>query len=149
MEAGVRRWHLPLLLGLALLIRVPFWNQAILGDDTTYLTAAAHALIEPLHPDHTRIVFQGLEWDLRGHPHGPLNAWALALLLKLFGDVREMPFHAAYTVFSLVAAWAMWRLAQRYSPQPLWAALLFVAAPVFIVNGNSLETDVPFLAFWL
>ena len=65
MEAGVKRWHLPLLLGLVLLIRVPFWNQAILGDDTTYLTAAAHALIEPLHPDHTKIVYQGQEWDLR------------------------------------------------------------------------------------
>lgn len=149
MEAGVRRWHLPLLLGLVLLIRVPFWNQAILGDDTTYLTAAAHALIEPLHPDHTKIVYQGQEWDLRGHPHGPLNAWVLASLIALVGGVKEIPFHAAYTIFSLIAVWAMWTLARRYSPQPLWATLLFIAVPVFVVNGNSLETDVPFLAFWL
>lgn len=43
----------------------------------------------------------------------------------------------------------MWSLAQRFSPQPLWATLLFVAVPVFVVNGNSFETDVPFLALWM
>jgi hypothetical protein len=43
----------------------------------------------------------------------------------------------------------MWSLARRFSPQPLWAALLFVAVPAFVVNGNSLETDLPFLAFWM
>jgi hypothetical protein len=63
--------------------------------------------------------------------------------------VKEVPFHAAYTVFSLIAAWGMWSLAQRFSPQPLWATLLFVAVPVFVVNGNSFETDVPFLALWM
>jgi hypothetical protein len=49
----------------------------------------------------------------------------------------------------LAAAWAMWSLARRFSPQPLWAVLLFLAAPVFVVNGGSLETDIPFVAFWL
>ena len=43
----------------------------------------------------------------------------------------------------------MWSLARRFSPHPLWAALLFVAVPAFVVNGNSLETDLPFLAFWM
>ena len=132
-----------------LAIRIPFWNQAILGDDPTYLTAAAHALIDPLHPDNTTIVFRGREWDMRGHPHGPLNAWVLAGLIAVVGDVKEIPFHAAYTVFSLIAVWAMWSLARRFSPQPLWATLLFIAVPVFVVNGNSLETDVPFVAFWM
>ena len=136
-------------LGLVLAIRLPFWNQAILGDDATYLTAAAHALVEPLHPNNTPFVFQGRELDLRGHPHGPMNAWVLAGLIAVAGDVKEIPFHAAYMVFSLIAVWAMWSLARRFSPQPLWATLLFIAVPVFVVNGNSLETDVPFLAFWM
>jgi hypothetical protein len=43
----------------------------------------------------------------------------------------------------------MWSLARRFSPHPLWAALLFIAVPAFVVNGNSLETDLPFLAFWM
>ena len=63
--------------------------------------------------------------------------------------MKEVPFHAAYIVFSLIAVWAMWSLARRFSPRPLWATLLFIAVPAFVVNGNSLETDLPFLAFWM
>jgi len=146
---GAGRRGLWLVLGLVLLIRLPFLNQAIQGDDHIYLTEAAHALIDPLHPDNTNYVFQGQEVDLRGQPHPPLDGWVLAGLLAVFGDVREIPFHAAYMVFSLIAACAMWSLARRFSPQPLWAALLFVAVPAFVVNGNSLETDLPILAFWM
>jgi hypothetical protein len=150
MEAGVSpRRGLLLVCAVVLLIRLPFLNQAIQGDDDTYLSEAEHALIDPLHPADTTYVFQGVTVDLRGHPHPPLNAWILAGLLEIFGDVREVPFHAAYLVFSLIAAVAMWSLARRFSPQPMWATLLFVAVPAFVVNGNSLETDLPFLAFWM
>ena len=31
----------------------------------------------------------------------------------------------------------------------MWATLLFCAVPAFVVNGNSFEADVPFLAFWM
>ena len=151
MEARVagRGRELLLVLGLVLLLRLPFLNQAIQGDDQTYLTEAAHAQVEPLHPGHVTYVFGGVEVDLRGHPHPPLNAWALAGLIAVFGEVREIPFHASYIVFSMVAAWAMWSLARRFSPRPLWAALLFVVTPAFIVNGGSLEADLPFLALWM
>src|SRR5205085_1696629 len=108
-----------------LLIRLPFLNQAVQGDDHIYLSEAAHALIEPLHPAHMLYVFRGVEVDLRGHPHPPLDAWVLAGLLGVFGEVKEIPFHAAYIVFSLIAVAAMWRLAGRFSRQPLFAVLLF------------------------
>ena len=139
----------PALLLLVLLIRLPFLTQAIQGDDHTYLTEAAHALVEPLHPMHVKDVFLGNEVDLRGHSHPPLDAWILAGLLAVFGDVREVPFHAVYIVFSLMAVAAMWSLARRFSPRPVWATLLLIAVPAFVVNGNSFESDVPFLAFWL
>lgn len=140
---------LVLLLAAVVLMRLPFLNQAIQGDDVYYLAAAEHAQIDPLHPNDVRYVFQGDRVDLRGHPHPPLNPWVLGALLAVFGDVYEVPFHAAYIVFSLIAAAAMWSLAQRFSPQPLWASLLFIATPAFVINGNSLEADLPFLAFWM
>ena len=96
-----------------------------------------------------KYVFLGDEVDLRGHSHPPGNAWPLAGLLLLFGDVKEVPFHAAYLVFSMIAVWAMWSLACRFSERPLWATLLFIAVPAFVVNGGSLEADLPFLAFWM
>ena len=144
-----RKWGLWAALALVLLIRILFLNQAIQGDDHIYLTEAMHALIDPAHPSDVKYVFLGDEVDLRGHSHPPGNAWPLAGLLLLFGDVKEVPFHAAYILFSLIAVWAMWRLACRFSQRPLWATLLFIAVPTFVVNGGSLEADLPFLAFWL
>ena len=149
MEAGVDRKSLLLCLGLVLVIRLPFLNQAIQGDDHIYLTEAQHALVDPLHPNDVKYVFLGDEVDLRGHSHPPGNAWPLAGLLLVIGDVKEIPFHAAYLVFSMIAVWAMWRLACRFSERPLWATLLFIAVPAFVVNGGSLEADLPFLAFWM
>ena len=149
METRVARQSLLLCLGLVLLIRLPFLNQAIQGDDHIYLTEAQHALVDPLHPSDVKYVFLGDQVDLRGHSHPPGNALPLAGLILLFGDVHEVPFHAAYIVFSLVAVWAMWSLACRFSARPLWATLLFIAVPAFVVNGGSLEADLPFLAFWM
>ena len=146
---GKLKLALPCLLGIVLLIRLPFLTQAIQGDDPYYLFGAQHALIDPAHPTHAKYIFHGELVDMRGHPHPPLNSWLLAALIAIFGDVYEVPFHAVYGVFSLIAAAAMWSLARRWSPQPFLATLLFVAVPAFVINGNSLEADVPFVAWWM
>jgi hypothetical protein len=132
------------------LLRLPFLNQAIQGDDFYYLAAAQWAQIDPAHPHHAKYVFLGVPMDMRGHPHPPGNAWLLAGLLAAVGDVTEIPFHAAYLGLSLIAALSMLSLARRFVPQrALEATLLFCAVPPFLVNGNSLESDLPFLAFWM
>lgn len=130
-------------------LRLPFLNQAIQGDDLFYLYGAEHAQIEPLHPDHAKYLFQGDLVDMRGHSHPPLDSWILGALLWASGDMREVPFHLAYSVFSIVAALAMLSLARRLCDKPFLATLLFVAVPAFVVNGNSLESDLPFLALWM
>ncbi|MBK7931502.1 MAG: glycosyltransferase family 39 protein [Bryobacterales bacterium] len=134
---------------LLALIRLPFLWTPIQGDDPYYLFGAQHALIDPLHPSHARYVFQGKEVDMRGHPHPPGNAWFLAAALALRGDVDEPFFHAFYLLWSLIAAAAAYSLARRFSSVPLWPTLLFLATPAFVINGNSLESDVPFVACWL
>ena len=143
----VKRFLLIAALGLAL--RAPFLHQAIQGDDLYYLYGAEHAQIDPLHPTHTRYLFLGDWVDMRGQSHPPLNSWILGALLALIGDVREAPFHLAYAIFSIAAAFSMWSLARRFTARPMLATLLFCATPAFIVNGNSLESDLPFLAFWM
>jgi len=140
-------WLLIVLIVIAL--RLPFLNQAIQGDDPYYIYGAEHTQMDPLHPTHAKYLFQGDLVDMRGHPHGPLNSWLLAAPLAVFGDVRERPFHLLYVLWSLIAALSMWSLARRFCDQPLWATLLFLAVPAFVVNGNSLEADLPFLALWM
>ena len=132
-----------------LALRLPFLNQAVQGDDVFYLAEAEHAQIEPLHPKHVEYPALGRMVDMRGQPHPPLDAWYLALLVAALQEIREIPFHAAFILFSLVAAFSAWSLARRFSPQPLLATLLFLVTPAFVVNGNSFESDVPFTAFWL
>jgi 4-amino-4-deoxy-L-arabinose transferase-like glycosyltransferase len=134
---------------VVLALRLPFLNQALQGDDVLYLTEATHAQIEPLHPKHTQYVFMGRDIDMRGQSHPPLNAWFLALLLAAGQGVSEIPFHAAYLLFSLIAAFSALALARRFSPHPLLATLLFCATPTFVINGTSLEADLPFVALWL
>ena len=138
-----------LIAALVLLIRLPFLNQPIQGDDVKYLAMAQHAQIDPLHPTHIAYAFQGQMVRMQGYPHPPLNAWVLAALLAFFGDVYEVPFHAAYIVFSLIAAFSMLALARRFSCAPVWATMLFIATPAFVINGTSFESDLPFLAFWM
>jgi len=138
-----------LIVALVLLIRLPLLNEAVQGDDVYYLAAATHAQIDPFHPNHVHYIFEGRDVDFRGYPHPPLNAWCLAALIAIFGAVSEIPFHAAYILFSLLAAWATWSLAKRFSPQPLLATLIALVTPAFVINGNSFESDIPFLAFWL
>jgi hypothetical protein len=137
------------IIALVLALRLPFLHQAIQGDDLYYLYGAEHAQIEPLHPDHAKYLFQGDLVEMRGNSHPPLNSWILGALLWAFGDVREVPFHLVYSVFSIIAALAMLSLARRFCDKPFLATLLFIAEPAFVVNGNSLETDLPFLALWM
>lgn len=144
-----QRWSTLAVIAFVLLLRLPFLNQAVQGDDYYYLQGAMHAQVDPAHPLHTRYAFQGKIVDMRGHPHPPLDVWCLAGLIAIFGDIREGPFHAAYTVFSLIAALSALSIARRYTSRPLMATFLSCAAIPFVVNGNSFESDLPFLAFWL
>ncbi|MEP6961609.1 MAG: hypothetical protein ABI995_06005, partial [Acidobacteriota bacterium] len=93
-----------IVVALVVLLRAPFLNHPVQGDDVYYLYGAQHAQIEPLHPLHTQYAFLGQMVDMRGHPHGPLNPWLLGALVALFGEVREVPFHMAYALLSILAA---------------------------------------------
>ena len=90
-------------------------------------------------------------WWICGGIHiPPLNIWILAGLLAVFGDVYEVPFHAFYILFSLIAA--IEHVVARDSDSPTGRSgrrCCFFPSPRFVVNGNSLEADLPFLAFWM
>ena len=139
-----------LLLTIAVvLLRLPFLNQAVQGDDVYYLLIARNAQVDPLHPMQMGFRLQGeLVWAA-GHTRPPLNAYVLAGLLAVFGEVKELYFHLFYIAFSLTAVISMYFLARRFTTRPFLASLLLLSVPSFVVNGNKLEADLPLLAFWL
>lgn len=138
-----------LLLAGTLLFRLAFLDHPIQGDDAFYLAVAQNAQVNPAHPHHFVLRAAGLDVDMRGFVHPPGNGWILGAILAAAGDVRERWFHAVYALFSLGAAVFAWMIARRYASSPALAVLLFVATPAFVINGNSLESDLPFLFFWL
>ncbi len=142
-------WQLAALLAFAVLIRLPFLDQAFQLDDPTYLTGAEYVQKDPAHPWRASFVFIGERFDMSGHPHPPLNVWALGLVRAAFGEVRETPFHAAYLAWTLLATAAAYSLARRFTERPAIATLLFLVTPAFVVHGNALEADIPFTALWL
>ena len=144
-----RRTPWLLLLGLVALLRLPYLWFPVQGDDNFYLAMAQHALVDPLHPNHFKYLAEGGEVDLRGFPKPPGNAWMLAGAMAILGDIREPALHLLYAGFSLLALWAGWELALVFCRHPRWAVALFAAVPTFVINGNSLEADIPFLAFFL
>jgi hypothetical protein len=143
------KWQLWALIGLTIFLRLSFLPHAIQGDDIYYLLGAQHALIDPAHPSHAQYLFQGDLVSMQGHPHPPLNSWILSALLAIFGGVYEVRFHAVYLGLSVLAVAAMWALSVRFCSRPAVATLLFVVTPAFVINGTSLETDVPLVALWL
>lgn len=133
-----------------LLLRLPFIGIPAQWDDFNYLSAGEYALTNPAHPSWFEFVFHGHPVDMRGHPHPPGIAWILAALLALLGPFREVPFHAAFLVFSLTAALGMYALARRFAPdRALLATLLFLAVPASFISGASFESDLPLLALWM
>ena len=129
-------------------IRLSYLDHPIQGDDYYYLASAMYGQTDPVHPNHARYIFQGKEVDMRGHPHPPLNSWILTATLAAAKDIRETTFHGVYVLFTLMALAGVWILARRFSPHPEWAVALTAVIPVFLVNGNSLEADLPFFACW-
>ena len=63
-----------LIVALVILLRLPFLNQPIQGDDVFYLYGAEHAQIDPLHPLNTRYMFLGDMVDMEARwAMGPLH----------------------------------------------------------------------------
>jgi hypothetical protein len=119
-------------------LHAPFLTQPVQGDEVTYLDIARHTLRQPLTPLNFQYVFQGHMVDASGHPHPPLNGYLLALAWMLRGHFSVLFFHAFYLLFALGSAVAAYALAARFTPQPLWGALLVAASPIVQVNANTL-----------
>lgn len=147
--ASARARQLAALLFLVLLLHLPFLGRGVNTDDVIYLDLAENALRRPLTPHDLPYLFHGKRVDMAGHPHPPLNAYLLAALWAVRGSFSERFFHAAYLVFPVAVALAMYFLAMRFTCRPWPAAAIFATAPVVQVVSHSLESDSPTLAFGL
>ena len=134
---------------LTALCLVPFANKAVHIDDTLFIRAAQNIQKHPAN-------FYGFQMNWFGwsapmvdnFDNPPLACYYLALVGSLAGWL-EPTLHLAFLLPALAAAWGMFSLAKSFSTRPLFAALVGVLTPVFLISATTLMCDVLLVAFWV
>jgi len=132
-----------IILFAVLFISLPFLSMPIYIDDIYILTYAREILKDPLDP--YGIKYTG---EMTSYTGPPLLLYYAALVITFFGE-SEIFLHIFYIIFTLMAGISMFFLSKKFSKLPLFATLLMISTPIFVVMSNSLMQDVPVLAFLL
>jgi hypothetical protein len=138
-----------LLAAVALAAVIPFSSRAVFMDEHTSLQVARSAQSEWPFSQNTTGTLAGTAIPDFAHTNPPVIDYYLAFGYAIFGEFSEIPFRMMFSVFPVIAVLAFYRLAQRFTAQPLYVTLLFAVTPAFVVYAPTLMMDVPMLAFLL
>lgn len=141
--------HLIILAAATVVILLPFVGKAFHVDDTLFIWTARQIIEKPWD-------FYGFQanWDGAMVPapeiikNPPLAAYYLASAGWFFG-FSERALHMAFIFPAFLAAWGTYALARRYVSLPLYASLLALATPAFLVSSTTLMCDVLMTAFFV
>jgi 4-amino-4-deoxy-L-arabinose transferase-like glycosyltransferase len=130
---------------------VPFAARAVYLDEHIYLHVAEMVWAKDWRfPQDTPWIIFGIPMvNLSIHSHPPLGEYFLALMLKLFGHFQEVPFRLLWGVFPIMAVLSFYRLARRFTTNPLIVSSLFAVSPAFFLMSPTLMMDIPMLALFL
>jgi 4-amino-4-deoxy-L-arabinose transferase-like glycosyltransferase len=145
-----RRWRSIGVLAFLLLVAVgPFLGRPIHIDEPLFVWAARQMAREPLD-------FYGFNVNWTGTPqpmhefamNPPLTSYYVALVARLAGW-NEAALHAAFVPVALAALIGTFALAGRFSSRPLFAALVSLSTPAFLVSSTMVMSDTLAVAFWV
>ncbi|MDO8736674.1 MAG: glycosyltransferase family 39 protein, partial [Thermoleophilia bacterium] len=146
---GRRNSGLVLLVLVAVGITLPFIFKAFHMDDTVFVWLGQEKLNEPFALGLADHGYEGNFFSLYMDTHPPLLTSYLSLLIWIFGGPSEAGMHIGFLIFPLLAAVSMFYLGRRFTDSPLFAALLLIVTPGFMVMAQSVMTDVPALSLCL
>jgi hypothetical protein len=129
------------------LATLPYLGKAFHIDDESFLPMARQAAVDPWRPYSFDHHFQdtGYAPAWRIH-HPPLLPFFLAAVSWLDGGrQREVPLHLGMSLFTVLTAWSMFSLAERFRAPPAFASLAVVLSPI-VLPGANVMTDLPALA---
>jgi len=142
--------HYMLIAALVLAGIVPFSSRAVFMDEHIFLQVAKSAQTHWLFPQDTPGMFFGIpKANFADHTHPPVGEYYLALIYAVLGQFQEVPFRILFSVFSIIAAFSFYKLACRFTSEPLYVTVLFVLTPAFFLYMPTLMMDIPMLAFLL
>jgi hypothetical protein len=127
----------------------PFAAKAYHIDDTLFLKLAQQIQRHPFD-------FFGFQvnWHFTPEPmaqvtrNPPLWGYALAAAASVLG-FGEVGFHCFAMVPAIFAIWGTYRLAERCTARPMFAAIATLFMPAFLVSSTSVMCDTAMLALWM
>ncbi len=139
-----------LLASVVLASVIPFSSRAVFMDEHIFLQIAKSAQTHWLFPQETPGVFFGNPVaNFSANTHPPVGEYYLALIYRLLGGFDEVSFRILFAIFAVVAVLAFYKLALRFTAEPLYVSLLFATTPAFFIYAPTLMMDIPMLAFLL
>lgn len=142
----IERHPLLLLLIATAIALLPFLNKALTIDDPLFVWVAQQITTHPLDPYGFDLNWGGKTdhmVDVVQNP--PLTSYVLAFASAV-GGWSEGFLHFVFIFFAFAALAGTWSLAQRLGAPPLFAALLTLAMPVFLLSSTNLMSDVAMTA---
>jgi 4-amino-4-deoxy-L-arabinose transferase-like glycosyltransferase len=128
---------------------LPFINKAFHIDDPLFIWSAKQIQAHPFDPFGFEVI-----WGPKPEPmykeskNPPLACYYMALAGTLLGW-SEPALHLVFLLPAVAVIWGTFRLAQHFCSRPALAALVTLAAPVFLISSSSVMCDTMMLAFWV
>jgi len=145
---AVRGRDLSILTFAFLAAQLPFLGQALVIDDGNFVDQALQILRDPAAPySFTIHLYEPVDF-FAYFANPPGLAYFLAGGIGIFGR-SELALHALCLPFAGLAVFAMYAFARQLTGQGLFAALLLLATPAFLISSHTVMADVPAAAFYL
>ncbi len=147
------RWrsvHSYLLLTAAtILCLVPFSERAFNVDDTLFVWAAKNIAHHPLNPYGFQLIWETTHTrmaDVTENP--PLASFYAAMLGSVFGW-SERILHLGFLIPTIALVLGTYRLAQKFTKVPLFAAFATLLTPGLLVSASTVMCDTMMVAIWV
>lgn len=142
-------FELAVIVAAVLAVTLPFIGKPVHMDGIYFIDVARAKMEEPWRDSVPDYSFAGYHADRFRDTHPPLTAAYLAAVMSVTGGANEKVLHLSFIPFALLAGVAAYAVARRFVRGSLFATLLMVAAPGFVVMASDFMSDVPLMAFWL
>jgi len=134
---------------LPIVFLLPFLNKAFSVDDILFILGGRQILSHPLDFWGYKLLW-GCNYvashEINFNPPGAAY-WA-APAIGLFGE-REWILHLWFLLPSIAASVGLYRLARRWTAQPVLAAAIMVMSPVFLLCGSTVMCDTLMVACYV
>src|SRR5438046_6433120 len=138
-----------LLAALTVLCLLPFSGRAFHTDDTLFIWAAQNITKHPFNPYGFQLIWDFTQVrmsELTQNP--PLASYYMALAGSVVGW-SERALHLVFLLPTLALVLGTYRLAQKFTRSPLFAAFATLLTPGLLVSACSVMCDPMMLAIWM